>query len=1314
MWKGDQTVYTFTGTAGQRLIYDALDRDFDSINAQLISPSGTSVFNINSDSNREPFTLTETGTYRLVIDGSGATVGDYSFRFLDLASAAALTLDTLISGDLTPGLETDLYRFTGTTGQRLYFDSRPGGSGATWYLYGPNNQQIGSASLTGDFEVTLPGDGGYTLALFGDNASGNINYSFQVNSVLDSTASLTLGATIAGNITLPGEQDTYTFTGSVGQRLIYDALDRDFDGINAQLFSPSGVSILNQNSDTNSNPFTLTETGTYRLVIDGSGATTGDYSFRLLNAGAATPLTFGTVISSDLTPGLETDLYRFTGTAGQRLFFDSRSGGSSASWYLYGPNNQNIGSNSLNGDFTVTLPGDGEYLLYLEGNNASGNISYSFQVDNQTDAPVANSGFGTLQTGTLNASAQQTFNFTASAGTRIFFDSQSSANFSVEFRDASNTLIFSGGAAADNGTHLLGRSGNYTLTLRNTGTTAGDYRFQLLDLVANSTALTLGATVSGSLTSSAATLYRFTGSAGQRLYYDALDRDSESITVQLLSGSGVNVFSINSENDQGPLTLTEDGSYSLLVRNNQTATTDFSFRILDTAAVTALALDTLVTSDLTPGLETDLYRFTGTAGQRLFFDSRSGGTNATWTLYSPTNQFIGNNNLAGDFEPTLPGDGTYILVLNGNNATANIPYSFQVVTPEIITTALTLGNSVTGSISEPGEEDVYTFTGTAGQRLLFDSLDNDSDSINVRLVNPTGSTVFNIGHTSDREPFTLTETGTYRLIFDGNGASTGDFVFRLLDIASAPALPLGSLVSDTLTPGLETEIYRFTGSSGQSLFFDSRSGGSGATWYLYGPNNQYINNASLNGDFEVSLTNDGVYVLVLYGNNTSADIPFSFQVNSFSNTTTVLTVGTTVTGEIALPGERDSYTFTATAGQQLYYDALDSDFDGINVQLLGPGGNSLFSQNSDSNRQPFFLSEPGTYRLIFDGSGATTGNYSFRLLDTAAAGTLTLDTTIDGALNPAVETDLYRFTGTAGQRLYFDALSTVDTFNNSWRLYGVNGQSINSATLGNDFEVTLASDGTYLLAIEGGDTSVRTYRFQVVTPDINTNSLNLAASGRGGRKFTYDPVFNRLTSTTDELGHQTLFEIDPTNGNTRSITRVIGDVGGDDDIVTRFTYTSQGQIDTITDALGRITDNDYNTLGRLIKITFAKGTADEGVQQFEYDAAGNQTAIVDENGNRTGFAYDALNGLTRITEADPDGSGPLTSPITTFTYDAGGNLLGTIDPLGRTSRREYDVMNRLVKSIDALNQTATYSYPTFRRLPPYIGEFFCTTLRIVE
>ena len=44
-------------------------------------------------------------------------------------------------------------------------------------------------------------------------------------------------------------------------------------------------------------------------------------------------------------------------------------------------------------------------------------------------------------------------------------------------------------------------------------------------------------------------------------------------------------------------------------------------------------------------------------------------------------------------------------------------------------------------ICSAGEEDVFTFTGSIGQRLLFDALDSIPDGTSVRLTSPTGQAV---------------------------------------------------------------------------------------------------------------------------------------------------------------------------------------------------------------------------------------------------------------------------------------------------------------------------------------------------------------------------------------------------------------------------------------------------------------------------------------------------------------------------------------------------------------------------------------------
>ena len=165
------------------------------------------------------------------------------------------------------------------------------------------------------------------------------------------------------------------------------------------------------------------------------------------------------------------------------------------------------------------------------------------------------------------------------------------------------------------------------------------------------------------------------------------------------------------------------------------------------------------------------------------------------------------------------------------------------------------------------------------------------------------------------------------------------------------------------------------------------------------------------------------------------------------------------------------------------------------------------------------------------------------------------------------------------------------------------------------------------------------------------------------RHFTYDPVFNQLTSFTDELGRQTFYEIDPNNGNTLSMTQVIGQLDTQsnetDDIITHYTYTSSGLIDTVTDPLGRMTDYDYDGLGRQIKTTYALGTVDEAFVQYEYDLAGNQTAIIDENGYRTEFEYDPLNRLVKTIYA----VGTLNEAVERIEYDQIGNQTAMMMPM---------------------------------------------------
>jgi len=191
------------------------------------------------------------------------------------------------------------------------------------------------------------------------------------------------------------------------------------------------------------------------------------------------------------------------------------------------------------------------------------------------------------------------------------------------------------------------------------------------------------------------------------------------------------------------------------------------------------------------------------------------------------------------------------------------------------------------------------------------------------------------------------------------------------------------------------------------------------------------------------------------------------------------------------------------------------------------------------------------------------------------------------------------------------------------------------------------------------------------------------ASGSGGagtigpRRTEYDSLFNIPTRQFDELGRETVFNVDPANGNVLSIARPGG-------LTTSFSYFAGGLVDTQTDALGRETQFEYDDFGRVTRITLAAGTPDQGIQRFEYDDAGNQTAFIDENNNRTEFEYDELNRLLLV--RDPELN------ETRFDYDKAGNLVETRDSRGNVTRNEYDARNRLVRTIDADNQVTQFRY----------------------
>lgn len=186
---------------------------------------------------------------------------------------------------------------------------------------------------------------------------------------------------------------------------------------------------------------------------------------------------------------------------------------------------------------------------------------------------------------------------------------------------------------------------------------------------------------------------------------------------------------------------------------------------------------------------------------------------------------------------------------------------------------------------------------------------------------------------------------------------------------------------------------------------------------------------------------------------------------------------------------------------------------------------------------------------------------------------------------------------------------------------------------------------------------------------------------------------NTIHYTLDNAGNRTKEEVKGETGTLkRTLSRVFNQLGqlqtqkDASDHPTGFVYDANGNIDTVTDALNRVTDNDYDPLNRLAKIIQDVGGI-AAQTQFHYDTQDRLTAVIDPKGLTTNYGYSAFGDLTRLESPD--------TGVTTYGYDAAGNRTSALDARNEPVSYSYDPLNRLT-SIDysdtALN--VGYAYDT--------------------
>ena len=202
----------------------------------------------------------------------------------------------------------------------------------------------------------------------------------------------------------------------------------------------------------------------------------------------------------------------------------------------------------------------------------------------------------------------------------------------------------------------------------------------------------------------------------------------------------------------------------------------------------------------------------------------------------------------------------------------------------------------------------------------------------------------------------------------------------------------------------------------------------------------------------------------------------------------------------------------------------------------------------------------------------------------------------------------------------------------------------------------------------------------------------IIATGRARRGPTTRAT-GQVTSYTDQLGRVVKQRIDPATGRVAALVHVVGqddDASEEtDDLVTEYAYTDgsdglpEGLLRSITDPTGSVTRIEYETdpaspdFGRAVGLTYAYDTADAATVGFGYDEDGNVDTLTDAVGNATTWTLDAegrvvaesivieqqtltreyVGGQDQLTDVSLDtGGGP--TAIEHYDYDPNGNRTG--------------------------------------------------------
>lgn len=148
-----------------------------------------------------------------------------------------------------------------------------------------------------------------------------------------------------------------------------------------------------------------------------------------------------------------------------------------------------------------------------------------------------------------------------------------------------------------------------------------------------------------------------------------------------------------------------------------------------------------------------------------------------------------------------------------------------------------------------------------------------------------------------------------------------------------------------------------------------------------------------------------------------------------------------------------------------------------------------------------------------------------------------------------------------------------------------------------------------------------------------------------------------------------------------------------DDFSTKYAYTRDGRVTTVTSPTGNLTTTVFNAFGESLSRTQGMGnTGPDRVETYAYDRRGLLVKTVRDPGTlrvEESLVHDAFGRVVSTT--DPVGA------VRTQAYDRLGRVVETVDATGGTRRTTYDAFNRALTQTDALGRITTFTYDPVTR-----------------